>query len=73
MEASLREGRQARSMIGDMGRQIEECNARTDKRLDQMTVAVESTSDEIKATSDENRELFRQMLKAQNSIFERAA
>ena len=44
-----------------------------DKRLDQMTVAVESMSDEIKATWDENRELFRQMLKAQNRILVRAA
>ena len=38
-----------------------------------MTVTVESTSDEIKATSDDNREFFKQMLEAQNRILERDA
>ena len=74
------EGRQTRAAIEDLGRQMQESNSRMDERLDRMSAAIETVSNDIKATSaaikaasDDNRELFRQMLEAQNRILEKMA
>ena len=44
-----------------------------ENRLDRMSAAVESMSNDVKAMSKDNREFFRQMLEAQNRILEKVA
>ena len=80
IEVIREEGDKTRTVIAENG-------ARTDERLDRMTSAVVSVSNDIKAVSNDikavsndikamsadNRKFFRQMLEAQNRILEKSS
>ena len=73
MEAIREDGGKTRTLIAENGERL-------DGRLDRMTSAIVSVSNDIKAVSNDikamsadNREFFRQMLEAQNRILEKVS